>query len=78
MPHERPAVSVDSIVIDGTRCAGHARCMADAPAVFGNDDVSGLAYVLPGADVATDQAAVTRAIEGCPELAIAWAPTTSS
>jgi ferredoxin len=47
--------------------------MADAPSVFGNDDVTGQAFVLPGVDLAAQEAAVTRAISGCPEAAISWA-----
>jgi ferredoxin len=66
-------VRLRSVVIDHTRCAGHARCMADAPSVFGNDDVTGQAFVLPGVDLAAQEAAVSRAISGCPEAAISWA-----
>jgi ferredoxin len=61
------------IIVDQSRCGGHARCIEEVPGVFGYDGVSNKAYVLETADVACNRAAVERAIVACPELAIRWA-----
>jgi ferredoxin len=75
VPTDRQA---DVIVIDHDRCVGHARCMAEAPAVFSNDDVTGQAYVLDGADLAAERKAIETAAFVCPEGAITYAPAEAS
>jgi ferredoxin len=58
-------------VIDSSRCHGHARCLGEAPEIFGYDDRSNQAFVLNGADIeAHTREAVLRAVKGCPEAAI--------
>jgi len=62
------------IIIDLSRCGGHARCMAEAPSVFGYDDRTNRAYILDDADLGSSRNAIERAILSCPELAISWGP----
>jgi ferredoxin len=61
-----------TVKIDAARCEGHARCLLDAPEVFGYGDVTNQAFVLPGADLQANRAAIDLAIAGCPESAIWW------
>ncbi|MGI5144429.1 MULTISPECIES: ferredoxin [unclassified Streptomyces] len=58
------------IEINQPRCEGHGRCIEWVPEVFGYDDVTNRAYVLPDADVDAHRSAIKQAAEGCPELAI--------
>jgi ferredoxin len=60
------------VTVDPARCQGHARCIAFAPETFDLDD-EGYSFVRPGcADVAPErEASVARAVENCPEQAIA-------
>jgi|HubBroStandDraft_5_1064220.scaffolds.fasta_scaffold75670_2 ferredoxin len=58
------------VEIDSARCQGHARCMENAPDVFGYDDVTNIAFVLPDADLDAHRAAIMQAAQGCPESAI--------
>lgn len=60
------------VVVDTERCQGHARCLLDAPDVFGYDDVTNNASLLPDADLERDRALIDLAIAGCPEAAISW------
>lgn len=57
------------IQIDLTRCQGHARCLENAPEVFGYDDRSAQTYLLVDPNDA-DLEAVKRAVDGCPEGAL--------
>ncbi|MDB5970079.1 MAG: hypothetical protein JWQ90_2529 [Hydrocarboniphaga sp.] len=61
-----------AIKVDHTRCQGHARCLQEAPEVFGYTDDTNQAFVLPGADLAAHRAAIDVAIGACPECAISW------
>jgi len=65
--------TVHKIKIDLTRCHGHARCLDEAPQVFGYTEKTNYAYVLPTADVEANLEAVEAAIAACPECAISWA-----
>ena len=58
------------VKIDSGRCEGHARCLEQAPEVFGYDDVTNVAFVQPGADLEAHRAQILEAARGCPELAI--------
>ena len=58
------------VEIDSARCQGHARCMENAPDVFGYDDITNIALVLPGADLDAHRAEIVQAAKGCPESAI--------
>lgn len=58
------------IQIDPDRCQGHARCLEDAPEVFGYDDETSQARLLDITSVDVEVDAVLRAVEGCPESAI--------
>jgi ferredoxin len=60
------------LTVDPARCEGHARCLLDAPVVFGYGDVSNQAFVLPDADLEANRDAIELAIQGCPEQAISW------
>jgi len=60
------------LAVDPARCEGHARCLLDAPAVFGYGDVSNQAFVLADADLEVNRDAIELAIQGCPEQAISW------
>lgn len=57
------------ILVDQSRCQGHARCYSLAPALFELDDGG---YILPGDIVvpAGDEAIATRAVRACPERAL--------
>jgi ferredoxin len=59
-----------NLKIDESRCQGHGRCMEHAPDVFGYDDVTNVALILPGADLDAHREAITEAVWGCPESAI--------
>jgi len=74
MNKEKPVVqkAVHKIKIDLTRCHGHARCLEEAPQVFGYTDKSNQAYVLATANVEANIEAVDVAIAACPECAIGW------
>lgn len=61
-----------TLCIDLKRCQGHARCLQEAPEVFGYGDTSNQAYVLPGANLEANREAIDMAIETCPERAISW------
>ena len=61
------------VKINLSRCAGHARCMEEAPNVFGYNNQTNLTYLIKGADVEANRKAVDRAIVACPERAISWA-----
>lgn len=58
------------IIVDTDRCEGHGRCVQHAPDVFGYDDLTNLAFVLAGADLEANAAAVNHAVQGCPERAL--------
>jgi ferredoxin len=60
------------VIVDTERCQGHARCLLDAPDVFGYDDVTNNASVRPDADIEGNRALIDLAIAGCPEAAISW------
>lgn len=59
------------VVVDQARCQGHARCLTEAPEIFGYDDATNKAFVLEGADVEQYRDTVLYAVQGCPEAAIA-------
>jgi ferredoxin len=59
--------------IDESRCQGHGRCMEHAPDVFGYDDVTNIARMLPDADLRVNREAIMQAAQGCPESAISVA-----
>lgn len=59
-----------SVEIDQVACAGHGRCFLEAPDVFGYDEVDNKAFVLEGANVEANAAAVQTAAEACPEAAV--------
>jgi ferredoxin len=61
-----------TVKVDAARCEGHGRCLLDAPEVFGYGDVTNQAFVLQGADLQANRAAIDLAISGCPEGAISW------
>lgn len=61
------------VMIDTTRCQGHARCLEEAPDVFSVTDDTGIAFVLPGADLEANAPLIEKAIAACPECAISWA-----
>ncbi len=65
-------VTARSVKVDPSRCEGHARCLLDAPEVFGYGEVTSRAFVVPGADLAANRDAIELAIRGCPEQAISW------
>jgi ferredoxin len=44
--------------------------MENAADVFGYDDVTNIAFVLPDADLDAHRAAIMQAAQGCPESAI--------
>jgi len=56
--------------VDQELCVGHGRCLLAAPEVFGYDDVTNLAFVLPDANPSEHRDAVYEAASGCPESAI--------
>ena len=58
------------VVVDQQLCAGHGRCIVSAPDVFGYDDVTNLASVLPEAVLSESRDVVHEAARGCPEAAI--------
>jgi ferredoxin len=58
------------IRIDLGRCQGHARCLENAPQVFGYNDVTNQAFVLDAANLDSDRDGVLRAVSDCPEMAI--------
>jgi ferredoxin len=58
------------VIVDSTRCQGHARCLGVAPEVFGYDDTTNLAFVLDGTDLEGRRDEVLLAVRGCPEEAI--------
>lgn len=61
------------IKIDFKRCAGHARCIEEAPAVFGYNNTTNLTFVQRGADLEANRDVIELAIMACPEQAISWA-----
>lgn len=65
-------VTARTLMVDPSRCEGHARCLLDAPEVFGYGDVTNQAFVLPGVDLAANRDPIELAIRGCPEQAISW------
>lgn len=58
------------IRVDLSRCQGHARCLENAPAVFGYDDETNQSFVHDDVAADVDTESVLRAVEGCPEAAI--------
>lgn len=60
------------VVVDSTKCMGHARCNAVAPQAFDLDD-EGYAIVTPYAAEASP-ADLHSAAESCPEQAITVEP----
>lgn len=66
------------IIIDLSRCEGHGRCVAEVPQVFGYDDVTNQAFVLKDAVIDDYRSKIMRAVEDCPERAIALAEDVSS
>jgi len=66
------------VCIDLERCHGHARCLQEAPAVFGYGDKTNQAYVLAGANLEANRESIDLAIDSCPERAISWAPDAPS
>lgn len=52
------------VEIDSARCQGHARCMENAPDVFGYDDITNIATVLQDADLEADRRDMLRAERG--------------
>lgn len=60
------------VCVDQARCGGHARCIEEAPEVFGYDDTTNKAFVLQNADLEASREDIDRAILACPERAIAW------
>jgi ferredoxin len=61
------------VCIDLERCHGHARCLQEAPEVFGYGDTTNQAYVLAGANLEANRKSIDLAIDSCPERAISWA-----
>ena len=60
------------VIVDRTRCQGHARCYAIAPTLFDLDDEG---YILPGdIDVPAEMEALARrGVRACPERALTLA-----
>lgn len=58
--------------VDESRCQGHARCLEEAPKIFGVTDDTGFAFVLPDADLEAHASEIETAIAACPESAISW------
>lgn len=56
--------------VDPDRCQGHTRCNAIAPTVFDLAADDGHAFVIVSCVPEHLEAAVRRAVEGCPEQAI--------
>lgn len=66
------------VSVDATRCQGHARCLAFAPAVFDFDD-EGYAFVpADRAEYEVIPHDVAQAIANCPERAISAHDTAGS
>lgn len=61
------------VVVDRSRCEGHARCMQEAPEVFDLDDIDNYALVIEGANLEDNREAIDMAILACPERALRWA-----
>lgn len=61
------------VVVDRSRCEGHARCMQEAPEVFDLDDIDNYALVIEGANLEDNREAIDMAILACPERALSWA-----
>lgn len=57
------------VVIDSSRCEGHAKCVLDCPEVFDCDD-DGFGIVKTDEVQEDLRNAVMRAVAGCPEFAI--------
>jgi len=59
------------VIVDDTRCQGHARCVFFAPEIFDIDD-EGYAGVKLGYETVPDehQESVKKACANCPEQAI--------
>ena len=58
------------VQVDANRCQGHTLCAMIAPKVFELDDIDGHSTPI-SEDVPSDQeAAVTEAVQSCPERAI--------
>lgn len=60
------------VKIDFKRCAGHARCMEEAPDVFGYNNTTNFTFVHRGADLEANKELIDLAIMACPEQAISW------
>lgn len=63
--------------IDRSLCKGHGRCYMSAPAVFDSDD-EGFGVVVGEATTPSDAAALERAVNNCPERAIALASSAAT
>ncbi|MEU6134781.1 ferredoxin [Nocardioides sp. NPDC047086] len=63
--------------IDRELCKGHGRCYMSAPAVFDSDD-EGFGVVVGEATTPGDTAALERAVNNCPERAIAFASSVAT
>lgn len=63
--------------IDRTICKGHGRCYMLAPAVFDADD-EGFGVVIGEATTPGDVTALERAVNNCPERAIAFASSAAT
>ena len=64
-----------AVTVDGHKCEGHGRCYAVAPDLFAPIDDHGHAGFASGSLTPADkdqQAAAQRAIDACPEQALAW------
>ena len=60
------------VKINFKRCAGHARCMEEAPEVFGYHNTTNLTFIQQGADLEANKELIELAIQACPEQAISW------
>jgi ferredoxin len=62
------------VSVDSELCQGHTRCASFAAAVFGLRPEDGHAVVLVDEVPPGQETAVLKAIEGCPERALAPLP----
>ena len=56
--------------VDESKCEGHGRCYALAPALFEIDDLESSSVVGDGSVNPADEALVRRVAANCPEFAV--------
>jgi ferredoxin len=60
------------VKIDFKRCAGHGRCVEEAPEVFGYNNTTNMTFIVRGTDIEANKDLIDLAIMACPEQAISW------